>query len=468
MINRYQQLIEQNRQQVLTWLIISGLFIFSAVFSPFIAQGNRLLQLVFALYIAIGGGIVLLRFPQMSLVLLVVASMIVPFRISTGTESSINAFMMLMSVLIGLWLLEMLVRDREFRFLSSRSVLVGLMFAGSATLSFGFGQLPWFQTTAAPITAQMGQLALFLLSVGAFLLIAHKVEMPGLKGMVWVFLILGGIFMVGRVIPALNSRIIPLFQRAVWDSLFWTWMMALGFSQAVFNHHLAVRWRIGLGFVTLLTAYIGLVVAQGWTSGWLPAVVAVGIIFWFGMPQWRAKAVWVILIAGVINYQRIIGILLVGDNEYSLITRLEAWRIMFDVISENPIFGLGPANYYWYSALFPILGYYVPFNSHNNYVDIIAQTGLVGVILFVWFAWEIGKVGLKLQDRVPEGFQKAYVYGCLGGLGGMMAAGMLGDWVIPFVYNVGLEGFRASGIAWMFLGGLLALERMYSNNSTIK
>jgi O-antigen ligase len=468
MINRYQQLLEQNRPQAMTWLIIAGLFISSAVLSPFIAQGNRLVQLVFALYIGIIGAIILLRFTQMSLVLLVVTSMIVPFRISTGSESSINAFMLLLIVLLGLWVLEMLVRDRAIRLLPSRAVVVGILFAGSAILSFGFGQLPWFLTNAAPITAQVGQLALFLLSVGAFLLIAHKVELPGLKGMVWAFLILGGIFLVGRVVPMLNSRVIPLFQRAVWDSLFWTWIMAMGFSQAVFNHHLTMRWRIGLGGIALIAAYIGLVVAQDWTSGWLPAVVAVGVIFWIGKPQWRARAIWLVVFAAAINYQKILEILLVGDNEYSLMTRLEAWRIMFEVISANPIFGLGPANYYWYSALFPILGYYVPFNSHNNYIDIIAQNGLVGVILFLWFAWEIGKVGLKLRDRVPDGFQKAYVYGCLGGLVGMMAAGMLGDWVIPFVYNVGLEGFRASGLAWMFLGGLLALEKMYSNNSTIK
>jgi O-antigen ligase len=134
---------------------------------------------------------------------------------------------------------------------------------------------------------------------------------------------------------------------------------------------------------------------------------------------------------------------------------------MYEVIKVNPIFGLGPANYYWYSALFPILGYYVPFNSHNNYIDIIAQTGLVGLVAFIWFAWEVAKAGLNLRKRVPDGFPKAYLYGALGGLGGMIVAGMFGDWVVPFVYNVGLDGFRSSGLAWMFLGALIAMERIY-------
>jgi hypothetical protein len=37
---------------------------------------------------------------------------------------------------------------------------------------------------------------------------------------------------------------------------------------------------------------------------------------------------------------------------------------------------------------------------------------------------------------------------------------MLGDWFLPFIYNVGYEGFRSSVLAWVFLGGLLALEGM--------
>jgi hypothetical protein len=37
---------------------------------------------------------------------------------------------------------------------------------------------------------------------------------------------------------------------------------------------------------------------------------------------------------------------------------------------------------------------------------------------------------------------------------------MLGDWVIPFFYNIGLDGFRASMLSWLFLGGLVSLEQM--------
>jgi hypothetical protein len=38
---------------------------------------------------------------------------------------------------------------------------------------------------------------------------------------------------------------------------------------------------------------------------------------------------------------------------------------------------------------------------------------------------------------------------------------MLGDWVIPFVYNVGLIGFRSSVFGWLFMGGLVVIEQLY-------
>ena len=134
-----------------------------------------------------------------------------------------------------------------------------------------------------------------------------------------------------------------------------------------------------------------------------------------------------------------------------------------EIVKVNPILGLGPANYYWYTPLFPIRGYAVQFNSHNQFVDLVAQVGLVGLACFLWFIFEITLIGWYLRNRVPDGFARGYVYACLGGLAGTMVAAMFGDWVLPFVYNVGFVGFRASIYAWVFLGGLVAIEQMVKN-----
>ena len=66
-----------------------------------------------------------------------------------------------------------------------------------------------------------------------------------------------------------------------------------------------------------------------------------------------------------------------------------------------------------------------------------------------------------MRNRVPAGFPRAYAYGALGGLAGTLVAAALVDWVLPFVYNLGFNGFRASVIVWIFLGGLVGLNQIY-------
>jgi len=119
--------------------------------------------------------------------------------------------------------------------------------------------------------------------------------------------------------------------------------------------------------------------------------------------------------------------IMVGDNAYSLSTRLEAWVLVLEIAKVNPILGLGPSNYHWYTPLFPIRGYAVRFNSHNQYVDLIAQTGFLGLACFLWFFGAVGWLGWQLRDRVQGGFAQAYVYGALGGVVGTLASAALGD-----------------------------------------
>jgi hypothetical protein len=52
------------------------------------------------------------------------------------------------------------------------------------------------------------------------------------------------------------------------------------------------------------------------------------------------------------------------------------------------------------------------------------------------------------------------VFAGLAGLVGSLVAAALGDWLLPFVYNIGINGFRTSVLGWLFLGGLVALEQI--------
>jgi len=129
----------------------------------------------------------------------------------------------------------------------------------------------------------------------------------------------------------------------------------------------------------------------------------------------------------------------------------------------SPLLGLGPANYYHYTPLYPILGYYVKFNSHNNYLDILLQVGIVGTLAFSWLMFALARLGWTLRQRVgqwTDQFAISYVNACLAGLMATLVSAWLGDWFLPFVYNIGFNGLRSSLIAWIFLGGLLVIEQL--------
>ena len=157
---------------------------------------------------------------------------------------------------------------------------------------------------------------------------------------------------------------------------------------------------------------------------------------------------------------------LILSDVYSWGTRIDAWRIVLEISRANLLFGLGFANYYWYTPLFSIRGWFVSFNSHSQYVDLIAQVGLLGLVSFLWIFFEVGRLGWRLKNQLPDGFARSYAYSVLAGVIGTLAAAFLVDWVLPFVYNIGLKGFRASILPWIFFGGLISIEQIYKG--TIK
>jgi len=448
--------LEENPQFWLRLLVVAGVLFIAAYLGPRASQ--RYLMLVLLLVLGAASALAFLRWPPLGLATLIVASLVVPFAVGTGTQTSLNATVLLLPLLLGLWVLEMM-RRKELRLLPSRPIPPLLALCGVAVLAFAAGNLPWFLfAQTAPLRAQLGGLAVFLLSAGAFLLVAHQVrDLRWLQAFTWLFLALGGFYMVGPLAPEVGRFTGRLFQRGATGSLFWTWLVALAFSQAAFNRRLHPAWRLALGGLTLATLWLGWQ-NRDWASGWLPPLVAVIVTLWAGAPRLGFPMALAGGAAAALNSQKIINIVMTGQ-EYSWLTRLEAWRIVLEIARVNPLLGLGPANYYHYTPLYPILGWHVQFNSHNQYVDLIAQTGLLGLACFLWFAWEAGRLGWRLRARVTEGFARAYVYGALGGLVGTLAAGMLADWVLPFVYNIGLAGFRASVLGWLFLGGLVALEQ---------
>ena len=430
-------------------LIVGELLLMAAVA---LMASQRQLTLILFLPLGIGLVLTFLHWPSLGLIVASVSGLVVPFLGPSG----LNATMILVALLLGLWLLDMVVHRHQIHLAPSRTVWPLLAFLVVALISFGIGQLPWLTFALhAPIGAQLGGLSIIVLSAGTFLLVANRVsDLRWLSRIAWAFLAIGGVYVLVRsVLPALGLPTQNLFPPV--GTVFYIWLVALAFSQAIFNGDLHLGWRLALGGLVLVTLYILFVLKFADKSGWLSTFVCIAAII--GARSWRAGLALVPVAALSVLY---LWTGVVATDEYSISTRFDAWSIMAQIIKINPVLGLGFANYYWYTPLFPIRGYAVSFNSHNNYVDIVAQTGLVGLICLLLFFWQVGWLGWRLRDQAPAGFAQSYVYGALGGLAGMAVAGMLGDWLLPFFYNLGLNGFRTSMLGWLFLGGLVSLEQM--------
>lgn len=446
-------LINQPEQLWLRLLIVGSILVFS-VGLP-LTGSTRLILLLLGLVLGIGTIFTFLRWPPMGLVALIFGGLLAP---SPPLPGGLNAAVLLLGLLVGLWVFTLIVQ-RQRRLVSSRTVPPLLALVVVSLLAFVFGQLRWFMgAQPAQLLTQVGGLLIFILAAGAFLLVAHQVQdLKWLRWMTWSYLAVGALAPAGWLVPwlirGLNDR---LLQPGVMNnSMFWLWLVTLSFSQALYNQKLHIAGRLLLAGLCLATLYVLVVPLYDWKSGYLPALAAIGVII--GARSWRVALL--LAVIGLIPIQ-LISSSAIASDEYSYFSRLDAWLVVLDMVKASPILGFGPANYYGYTILFLIRGYYSYFNSHNQYLDIIAQVGFLGLGCFLWFAWETGRLGWQLRKQAPAGFAQAYVYGVLGGLVGMLVSGVLVDWFLPFVYNIGLTGFRSSMLAWAFLGGLVTIEQI--------
>lgn len=417
-----------------------------------------------ALAVLLVGGVVavnvLVDRQAAAMLLLLVTAVAFPLEFRGPAGVMMSSSLPLAAGLCTLWILRQLVTRDSSAFDRSRVVVAAMVFLGLTIVSFVMGQFPWFDSPGAPLPAQVVELGLFTLSVFLFLAVGHQVRrIEQLQWLTWVFLTAGAFACMVQTIPQMASVGRLTTRPGSIGSLFWTWFVAIGVAQGLTNRHLSVPMRLTiLGFVAMALGH-GLFQVRSWASGWVPALIAIGTIVVVRWPRLAIGGGLLAVPVGLALSGDIVASLLV-DESYSLSTRTEAWRVLWQIAERSPILGTGLANYYYFAENFSILGWYVPFISHNNYEDLLVQTGLLGLIAFLWFGLEVIWMGFRLCQKAPAGFPTAYALGMLGGTVGSLSAGMLGDWIIPFYYNAGVLGFRSSLLFWVFIGGGLALRRM--------
>lgn len=410
--------------------------------------------------LALGVVAVALVVPPLGLIALIGGALASPVAFATGTHTTVHFAIVAVPVVAAGAALHGLRRGGAGLWRGA-AVQAACALGAIAVLAAAVANVPgWGPASRAPARAQLGGVMIYLLSLTAFIAAAAQLRDPRwLRRLVCVYFGFAAVLIGARLMPELRDVGSWLLMPYSDGSLTWTWFAALAGAQALCNRRLNWRWRVLLALVVGGELIYAMSTNRTWLSGWMPPLAAIGIVVLLVFPRLGAGLAVAVIAATVFNLPGVIARLTAGDNLYSLSTRLEAWRILLRMSAINPILGLGPANYYELTPQFPIRGYHVHFSSHSTFVDLLLQTGIVGLACFFWLVWALVRAGWRVRARPSDGFTRAYAIGALGGLAGTIVAAALGDWVFPFVYNVTLGGLRASLPAWVLLGGLIALDR---------
>lgn len=434
--------------------------------------GRRASTSMLIVLVGAAGLVVLLQKPPLGLVGLVIACFTVPFAIGTGTNAAINITMLLVPVLLVVWLLDMW-RRRALVLAPSRTTRPLLAFLVAAAVSLVAGNALWDFRVTVISTAnvsfiQWGQLILFALCAGAFLLMANLIaDDRWLRYVTFTFIGLGITWVLAPFVPGVKDAVNLIFVEEAAGGVFSMWLAALLFGQLLFNRRLGIAWRLLFAATIIALFYRRWVLGRTWATGWLPPLVAMLVIAWLRSRRWGVAVSLFLAVFVIANWSFIFNKIVPAELAQGTMYRPRVWREVIELAASRPLLGLGPANYrYYYQAYHPTatfgrITWILPqMNSHNNFVDIFAQTGLIGLGLFVWFLVEVGRTGWRLRQRVEDGFLQGYVNATLGAFVGLQAACMIADWFLPYVYNVGFSGFRYSVYSWLFFGGLVSLEHL--------
>ena len=405
---------------------------------------------------AVIAGVSVLRI-EYGILLLPLTAVAVPFSIGTGTQSRLVASMIFAAFLVTLWIARMLVFRRGLLVKSPVTIpLLGFVItAVLATIYSDVVRDPLIYVWPTFGQVQLGGLAIFIVSSGVLLMTANVIrEIRWVRWLVWVFLALGAVSIVGYVLR--SGQDLPGFSTG---GMFSLWVVSLAYGQALSNDKLPRLGRVGLLLLAVAWVYRRFLLEDFWLSGWLPTFIAILTISCL-RPRWLSlAAITGIGIATLSGFEEIYALQVVGREGTGNFLRLNLWQQNLEVTKDHLLLGTGVAGYApYYMTFFPDRA----LSSHSNYLDVFSQTGLIGSFFFVWFLVAAIIVAVRVRKRWKAGFEAGFADGALGALAGLIVAMALGDWLIPFVYNQTIAGFRSAVHSWLFLGALASLLRIRS------
>ncbi len=427
---------------------------------------------------------------ELGLLVILICMMTIRFEFSTGTASKLPLSLVLTGLLLALWLTKMAL-NHKIRFLKSPLNLPASLFLGVVVLTLFWSRFlldPQVIISDKFLNVQLGTIGVTACSIILTVLCYSLIRQTWIvKACYWICIV-GSLWYLPNYLVESTQTTIPDVVLSVDEKqaitlqtlsrlvnsagLFPMWMCALTLALLLFcrNHP---RWQRILMMLALSGWLFRLIVVTiARVTGWLPTLVALLVVIFVYSRKWFVVLVLTSAVLVAINYQSVYEtVVVVKQKEGTLDSETSRTNLLiqaFKVAQIHPLLGTGPAGYANY-----YMTYYreLALSTHNNYLDMLLQYGLVGLGLYLWLCITMIKELWKSKSlHPPNSFEKAFTIGAFGASIGMMAAMWLGDWVIPFAYNQTISGYNYTGYNWLFIGLALALaytakERALSENN---
>ena len=334
-----------------------------------------------------------------------------------------------------------------------------LLFVAASLLSFPWGiamRDPLVTVQSNFLVVQLAALIVIVLLPLLALMVANEIkEISWLKRMTWALIGIGALIIMCVL---LNIPLDSMFNSG-YRGLFATWVCSTAFAMVLFNRGLKVWHRIGLAAIVGAWFFNDFFLHNIWFSGWVPLSIACLVLVFFRSKKAFAVVMLALALLAATNTGWIVDNLYQAKVDNGDAQRLGLWQNNLDIILAHPLLGVGPAGY---------AVYYMTYHpqdarsTHNNYFDILAQTGVIGFVFFAWMMAAFFWVGFK-TIRLTQGegsFEEGFAAACVAGMAGLLVAMFLGDWVLPFAYNQTITGFDNASISWIWMGSIVALYQI--------
>ncbi len=466
--NATHHFLDVHRQTIMRVGICAGVAVVALAAGRFIATGAIDFSMLVAALVAPTVALVFLRLGQFEygfFAVVVAAGLINFFSLPTGTDSRIVLSLLVSGVLVAIWIVDMLVVKKRSTLRPSPINKPVLLFVAANFVAYVWSLVfrdPILNVWRSFAVVQVAAMAVNILLPLFALLISNKIDAVNwLKRLAWLVIGIGTFVVISLL---LNLPTYALWTRGA-SGLFATWVTALALALALFDKSLKPWLRVLLLLVVGAWIFRNFVQARTWLSGWLPLFVACITITLIHSRRLFAITVVAGLIFLALNFNSLYQEIVVVNQEEGGEQRLGLWQINLGHVSHHPVFGMGPGGYAVYNMT------YNPQDArstHNNYFDVLAQTGVVGFAIFIWLLISFLRVGQQNTRRLSgkRNFEEAFAAATLGGFVAAIAAMMLGDWVIPFAYNSTIAGFDHAVFTWLFAGGMISLRHILRARST--